>query len=55
MILQVGPYCLRPGELMCQLRLIVPPAVFTLLLAKTYEVNLLLGLNIMAKYFRAQN
>ena len=43
MILQVGPYCLRPGELMCQLRLIVPPAVFTLLLAITLARALLLA------------
>ena len=43
MILQVGPYCLRPGELMCQLRSIVPPAVFTLLLAITLARALLLA------------
>jgi len=39
----VGPYCLRPGELMCQLRSIVPPAVFTLLLAITLARALLLA------------
>ena len=43
MILQVGPYCLHPGELMCQLRSIVPPAVFTLLLAITLARALLLA------------
>ena len=39
----MAPYCLQPGELVCHLRSVAPPACYTLLLAVTFARALLLA------------